>query len=286
MEKAATYTRSLRSPGWSLPAALAVTAGLAAGSVGAEAQSAQDILGEALELHEQRLGGVDDLTIRQEVMGMSTVTYMVKEEMDGRPMLRVHSVDGADDAAQSSADITDAWADPRVFYEEWGDRWTLEGEGSVEGQSTWILQLADFEGIDWEDAGLEADDAPFEPERMVLELQQGDLVPLRLDIQGDVVEGGTPQPMEATIHFSDYREVQGYLHPHRMVMETDATALGLTDDEMAQALEEIQNLPPAQREAMAQMMGDELDFLMGMLEGDGIRVEVVVTDVQVNAGLP
>lgn len=271
---------------WGALAIVALSAGVAASPQPAEAQSAQEILSEALALHEERLAGVDDVTIRQEVMGMSTVTHMVKEEADGRPVLRVQSVDGAEQAAQGSADLTDAWADPAVLYEEWGDRWSLAGEGSVDGRATWQLELTDFEGIDWEDAGLEGDDTPLEPERLAMELAQDDLVPLRLHIQGEVVEGGSAQPMDATIHFSDYRDVAGYLHPHRMVMETDATALGLTDDEMAQALEELQNLPPQQREAMQQMMGEEMDFLLQLLDGEGLRLEVVVTDLQVNAGAP
>lgn len=252
----------------------------------AAAQAAQDVLSDALGLYEQRLDGVDDVTIRQEVMGMPTTTYMVKEEVEGRPVLQVRSVDGAAEPAQGTENLTDAWADPRTFYEEWADRWTLEGEGSVDGQGTWRLQLADFEGIDWEEAGLEEGDSSFEPDRMVIELEQGELVPLRVDVQGEVVDDGNAHPMDATIHFSDYREVEGYLHPYQMTLESDATALGLSDDEMAVALEELQDMPADQRAAMEQMLGDELDFLMEMLEGDGITMEVVVTDLQVNAGPP
>ena len=188
--------------------------------------------------------------------------------------------------APGSEDLTDVWADPRVFYEEWGDRWALDGEGSVEGESTWRLELTDFDDVDWEDAGLEGEGTGFEPDRMVMELRQDGLVPLRMEMEGGVTEGGTTQPMEATISFSDYQEVAGYLHPHRITMETDASALGLSGDEMAAALEELQDLPPAQREAMQEMMGGEMDFLLDMLDGDGLRMEVVVTDLQVNAGPP
>lgn len=53
----------------------------------AAAQSADEILEEALRLHEARLADVEDLTVVQEVMGSRTTVYFEKKTRDGHPML-------------------------------------------------------------------------------------------------------------------------------------------------------------------------------------------------------
>jgi hypothetical protein len=116
-----------------------------------EAQSAGQILEQALERHEERLSGVEDLTLRQEVLGFPTTAYMVKEMVGGRPILSTRSVDvgGAGiDAGELSGDL---WGDPGRLYEEWGSRWSLEGQATVAGVSAWRLSLTNFEGLDFPD---------------------------------------------------------------------------------------------------------------------------------------
>ena len=64
------------------------------------AQSAADIFDEMLGHQRQRLSAIESLLIEQETMGVSTTLYMVKEVVDGEPMLvpRMTVVGGDDNA--------------------------------------------------------------------------------------------------------------------------------------------------------------------------------------------
>jgi hypothetical protein len=261
------------------------------------AQSAGEILTRAMDAHEERLAGVDDLVIQQDIMGFSTVTYMVKEEVDGRAILRTRSalagdmaVDGNEmDPGELAGEI---WADPWGVYHEALDRWQVEGQGSVDGHSTWRLSLEDFQGMDW-NASIPGEDAPFNPSRLVMELDEERLIPLALEVEGEVVEGQQVRPVALQMRFSDYREVEGYLHPFLTTMDLDMASMGMSPQEAEQARtgmdqlrEQLEQIPEAQRQMMEEMLGDQLRALEGMLSGEAIQVELRVTDLQVNGGPP
>jgi hypothetical protein len=290
--------RSSRPPSRALllPALLvALVPILAPGPV--TAQSAEEILTRAMEAHQDRLAGVDDLVIEQEVMGFSATTYMVKEEVDGRPVLRTRST-GAGGIQTGAGEVDpgdiagEIWADPWGVYQDGIERWTLEGESSVDGSPTWRLGLTDFEGLDW-DATVPGQDAPFEPRRLMVELEKERLIPLELQVEGEVMDGGELRPLALQMNFTDYREVEGYLHPFLMTMELDLAAAGVSADDAARArsgLEELQrqleDMPESQRQMVEQMMGEQLRAFEGMLSGEGLQVDLRVTDLRVNGGTP
>ncbi|TVR62941.1 MAG: hypothetical protein EA422_10235 [Gemmatimonadales bacterium] len=262
------------------------------GAVAAQAPS--DILERALAAHEARLSGVDDLTIRQEVLGFPSVVFMEKEMVDGRPVLRSRSVDAAGiPGGMDPGDVTgELWSDPAGLFGDALERWTLDGSGSVEGRATWQMSLTDFEGLTW-DATLPGDDTPFHPRSIRLELEQDRHIPLHMWLEGEVVDGGERRPVAVEARFSDYREVNGYLHPFLSVLEVDLAQAGLSADEVAQAragLDELRRqlevMPEAQRAMMEQMMGDQIRMLEGALSGERIQIELKVLDLQVNAGPP
>jgi hypothetical protein len=278
-------------------AALGVLPVLALGALFAhaeplEGQTAEQILAQAMALHEQRLAGVQNVTIRQDVMGFSTTTYMVKEMVDGRPVLRPQVVDAAGAAMDPTEDLAEFWSDLGMLYDEMAHRWTLEGESSVGDRATWRLTLTDFEGLDWVDTPPGQDD-PFEPRRMVIELDVNELVPLAMVMEGAVVDAGEARPVTMSMRFEDYRTVDGFVHPFRVVTEMDLAQAGLSPEEVAEAREgmeelrrQLEQVPEAQRAMMEQMMGEQLERLEQMVAGEAIEVELVVTDLQVNAGPP
>lgn len=259
------------------------------------AQSAGEILTRAMEAHEVRLAGIDDLVIEQEIMGFSATTYMVKEDVDGRPVLRTRSTTGIPTGAgeMDPGDVAgEIWADPWGVYKDGIERWTMEGEGSVDGSPTWRLGLTDFEGLDW-NATVPGQDAPFEPRRLLVEVEKERLIPLELEVEGEVMDGGELRPLALQMRFTDYREVEGYLHPFLMTMELDMAAAGVSADDAARArngLEELQRqleeMPDSQRQMVEQMMGEQLRAFEGMLAGEGLQVELRVTDLRVNGGPP
>lgn len=266
---------------------------LAAPPFAADAQSAQDIVQRVLDASERRMAGVENLTLRQDVMGVSTTTYMIKEEVDGYPVLRPHSVDAMGVDVDLMEDSWDVWADPRSMYGPTMDQWVLEGTGNVDGHETWRLSLSDLELLDWDDEEMWEEDAIFEADRLLLEVDRERLVPLRMEIEGEVQDEGGPKPVRMVMSFSDYRTVQGYMHPFLTVVEMDMGAAGLSDEEVREAREamaefqrELENMPPAQREMMERMMADQMEMFEQMLAGEGIRVEMQVTELLVNRGPP
>ncbi|GEM_PF-610738 len=278
-----------------LVSALALSAlGLSMLPATLSAQSPQQILQRALDAHEARLASVDDLTIRQEVLGFPSVVFMEKEMVDGRPVLRSRSVDAAGiPGGMDPGDLTgELWSDPVGMFGEALDRWSMEGSGSVDGRATWNLVLTDFEGLEW-DATIPGEDAPFAPGSIRLELEQDRYIPLRMSLEGAVVDGGESRPVSVDVHFSDYRTVNGYLHPFLSILEVDLAQAGLSAEEVAQAragLDELrrqlESIPEAQRAMMEQMMGDQIRMLENALSGERIQIELRVLDLQVNAGPP
>jgi hypothetical protein len=268
-------------------------AGILASAAPASAQTAQEILARAMAQHEHRLEGVENLTLRQEVMGIPTTTYLVKETVDGHAILRPEAVDAIGVDMDLGEEPWDLWADPRAMYGEWADRWDLEGEGSVDGSATWRMVLTDFEGIDLDDDPVPGGEGTFEARRMVLEMETDRLVPLRMVMEGEVVEGGEGRPVAVAMRFSDYRTVDGYLHPFRIVMEMDVASADISPEEIQEAREaleefrrELDEVPEAQRDMLEQMMGEQLQMLERMVAGEGLEVEIRVTDLRVNEGPP
>jgi len=287
-------TTSISRPGSILAiAALAVAGGTLATPLEVSAQSAQEILAQALELHDARLAGVDDVTVTQEVMGIPMTSYMVREVVDGRAVLRPHSTRTPGFEGDMDFDAAEAfWADPWELYESAADRWVLEGSGAVDGRSTWSLRISDFEGLDL-DLGMPGNAGSFELGHMAMEMDRELLVPLRISFEGDVRDGGQPRPVSMELHFSDYRDVEGYLHPFVTSIDLDLASSGISEEELAQAQagmaelqRQLEQMPEAQREMVRGMMQEQLQAMEAVLAGEGVEVELRVLDLQVNNGPP
>ncbi len=259
----------------------------------AAAQSAQEILAQALEAHDARLAGIEDVTVTQEIMGIPMTSYMVRETVDGRAVLRsrANHTPGFDENIQFDA-AEAFWTDP---YELWGasaDRWVLEGPSSMDGRSTWSLQISDFDGLDLEfDIPNGADG--FDLRELAVEMDRELLVPLQVGIRGEVRDGGRLHPVAMQIHFSDYREVQGYLHPFVTALELDMASSGISETELEQARagmaelqRQLEEMPEAQRQMIQGMMQEQLQAFENVLAGEAIELQLRVMDLQVNSGPP
>jgi hypothetical protein len=283
---------------WALRAVaggLALAAGALAGPLAASAQSAQEILAQALEYHEARLANVDDVTVTQEIMGLPMTTYMVRETVDGRPILRPRTSEAAGFQTEMDFDAAEAfWANPWELYESAADRWILEGQGSVEGRATWSLRISDFEGLDL-DLGIPEGSrtGTMEMQELAMELDRERLVPLRITFEGEAHDGTEVRPIAAELRFSDYREVQGYLHPFLTTMEMDLASSGISEGDleearagMAEVQRQLEQLPEAQRQMMEGMFAEQIRAFEAMLDGESIELELRVLDLQVNSGPP
>ncbi len=257
----------------------------------AAGQDAQTILSEAMDRYRDRLTAVEDLTIRQEIMGVTTTSYLVKESVDGYPLLKPADSDGAATEFGPMDAVGELWASPHHLFVELAHEWSLEGRGSVNGEETWTLVLEDVEAMDWR--GMSGSNDAFVAQRVVLELSIRDLVPLSMRLDGEARGSDEPRPFTLHMELSDYREIDGYLHPFLAVVETEGTPAGLSPEEFEEAKEslevlrqELERMPEEQRTAMERLMGDQVKAFEEMIASGRLRVEVRVTDVRVNSGPP
>jgi hypothetical protein len=258
----------------------------------AHAQSAAELMSRAMEAQTARLAAVDNVTITQDVMGMSVGLYMEKRVIDGTPVLvpvstfmngRVTSVP----QDQIAAD----WSNP--FHQTWGERARIAGTDQVDGRRVQVVVVDDFTGLELPSMPGEvgADDVRF---RTVHFSMDDDFLIRKVEMDAEVVKNdGTASPVHMTMFLEDYREVSGYFHPFRTrtvsrgilgAVDVDQAELRKQLDEMKKQLE---SMPEAQRAMMEGMMGPQIERLQSMLLEDGdMEMTVTVTDLKVNAGPP
>ena len=256
----------------------------------APAQTVQQILQEAEAAHSERLRGVQNVTLVEDVMGIAQTTYLETEVVDGHTQLRPRFT------IVSGARVDEApgefFPQTALFHPELADRIRLEGAGEVDGNATHVLVVEDFEGVPgWEE--LSAPEGEFIPQRGELHLDSSLLVLRKLTLEGDMVYDGERAATTTVVHFEDYREADGLLMPFRTRVELQLPTSLVSAEEreqMRQAFQELQReleaAPPEQREMMERIMGPRMEEMAEMLEGETIEVAQEVREVRVNAGPP
>lgn len=260
----------------------------------AAAQSASEILDRALQHYEQRAEGIDNYTVVQSTEGFlagNTMTmYYEKTMVDGHPVFVVHN-SGMDSIArmqERSGANRSAAETLRIMK----DHASLEGSDVVDGHDCWILNVDDpasltqLQGKDSE--------ASMTLESMKMCLDKEDYVPRRLTMDGKASIDGKTHPITFTSLLSDYRNVEGLLHPFRTEVTMSGMSSGSmspedrekTRKQLAEAKAQIAKMPEAQRGMMEKMMGGQLEKLEQMLADDALTFTFLVQDVKVNAGPP
>lgn len=260
---------------------VALVAVLAAGvPVPIAAQSGPEVLRTAVERYEARHDGIDDYTVVQSVMGFETTTYFERDTIDGRVVFLPQSTTGSD-AAQRVPES------PWASFAAMEERAVHAGFETVDGVRAHVVEITDLEGIDvWSP---QATGAEFQPETLRLLLGEDDYLVREMRMTGSVTAQGGPQSVTFTARFSDYREVDGLTHPFRSEINIEGLQSQLSEEEMAsmrEMMEQMQDMPEAQRQMMRQMMGDQFEQIERMMTEGTMDVTVEVTEVRVNAGPP
>jgi hypothetical protein len=265
-----------------------------------DAQSAQEIMREALDRYEARMSDIDDYTVSQTVMGMSTTMHFVRDEVDGRvvylPDMTQTSMGGQDMGSQQA--LSTGQYDGNYFMRpDLVERMRVDGTDMVDGHECWIITVDDFEGLDLGD--LSGGQQGFEPESMSMCMDRSEYVPRQIDMAGTMDTGGETHAMSTSVLMMDYREVEGMLYPFRMEISTQglgeamgaAMGGGMTDEDqaemtqmMAQMQEELDKLPEEQRAMVEQMMKSQ--GMQQMMDQALSSVIVETTELLVNAGPP
>lgn len=242
------------------------------------AQSAQDVLETALERYEARMEGIQNYTVTQTVMGQTQTTRFERTMVDGHPVYRPP---GAEDSP---------WQDPHVFMEKLAGKATLQGTETVDGEACHVvvfqdLTREDFEGMSPEP--IEEQDMPWTPEEMTLCLDTDESIVRRMAFTGTVEADGEKRPFDMQVHLTDYREVDGLVHPFRMEMNMKGVpGMGGQDQArmkkaMEQMKQQMDQMPPEMRKRMKKKM-QKMQQMMG--GEDGMNVTVEVQEIRVNEG--
>lgn len=277
-----------RTPSSALLAALA----LAALPHFAVAQSAGDVLTTAMERYEERVRSIETYTVVQEVMGTDLTLRYTKEIVDGRPVFRARYVHEEEQLIPLAANDVVSDLSGMIEHASYGGRHDVDGHATHAIQIT-EAGLASLSEAMARDAGGES----FEARSMTMYVDAEEYVLRRVEMEGEMTQGDQVRAVATTIDFTDYRDVDGLLHPFRTTLSVEGTgdgSGGMSEEEMEEARkqiaefdEQMAEMPEAQRAMIRRMMGDRIDQLRGMVEaGGGTSFTVEVKEVRVNAGAP
>lgn len=246
----------------------------------ATAQSAEDILMTSLEEYEQRMEGIENYTIVQETMGFETELTFVRTEAEGRTVF----------VPKGQQEAGDGMSNFYRMYPKIAERAELEGKESVDGEQCHVVAINDLSGLDLnQEMG---DQGAFVPTTGLLYVDTDDHLIRKMQMEGEITRDGQTSPMTAVTVLSDYRDVEGMLHPYLLNITATGLAAGMSEEEAADArksLEEmeenLEGMDPNQRAMVERMMGPQIEKLRKMLESGQFEITVITKEVRVNETL-
>lgn len=263
----------------STAAALALAV-LATGPAALQAQSAQEVLETALERYEQRMEGVQNYTVVQQVMGFRSTTYLERVEREGHTLFVPRSQMGSEAARRAPGN-------PYTSVEKLAERARLEGTREVDGETSHVVVADDLEGTDLAESF--GQEESFQPRSVTFLVDTDDYLIRGMRLEGTATSGGETRDVTFDTRMRDYREVEGVVHPFRMDVSVEGMSGQMSEQQrqqMRQALEQMKNMPEQQRERMQQMMGDQLERMEQMLATGAMDFSVEVEEIRVNEGPP
>jgi hypothetical protein len=121
-------------------------------------------------------------------------------------------------------------------------------------------------------------------------------VPLRLNMDGVMMEGGKPREITISRNDEDYRSVPGcgsMYKPFRSVMRIggvltpeEEAQLAEAQVQMAELEQQLAQMPQAQQDMIMRQMGPQMEMMRKMVESGGIEIETKITSLTCNQGVP
>jgi len=256
------------------------------------AQSAGEVLREALDRYEAEMAGVNDYTITQEVVGSEVTMYAEREE-GGGPLAYTHYL-VTPGGLQNVGDDRAATSNPYLMLERITDEAAYGGTEDVEGIRTHVITVDDFGDIAREMGAVpEQAEGEFDIDEATFYLSTDDYRLRKMTMEGTMTNDGQTSSVRFETVLSDYRTTDGFTTPYHMAMTMQGMEGQMSDAEreearqqLEQARQQMEQMPAEQRQMMERMMGDRLEQLEQMLGGDGFSMEMIVKDVAVNTGRP
>jgi hypothetical protein len=243
-----------------------------------DAQSAEDIFMTALDRYEQRMEGIESYTVIQETMGFESTISLERTEIDGRTAF----------LPPGSPESGAGMADFHRIYPQLIERASVEGKESVDGQDCFVIAIENFEGIDF-GQDMNMGEGSFDPKKGVFYIDDGEYVIRKMTMDGEMESDGQVQPFSFTSLLTDYREVDGMLHPFLITVLVEGAVPGMSDEEMeelrqqmAEMEKELAEMPESQRAMVEGMMKPQMERLEQMMGGGGMEVTITTKEVRVN----
>lgn len=257
------------------------------------AQSASEVLREALARYEAEMVDVRDYTLTQEIIGNEVTTYAERTDGDG-PLAYTYYVVTPAGLYNASEEGRSAANNPFLLFQRIADEARYVGTEDVEGVRAHVLAVDDFGDIAREVGAVPPEaNGEFDIDEATLYVGTDDYRLRKMTMEGTMTNEGRTSPVRIETVFSDFRTVDGFTTPFHTAMTMEGMDGQMSDSEreearqqLEQARQQMEQMPPAQRQMMERMMGDQLQKLEQMLGGEGFSMEIVVTDVAVNTGRP
>lgn len=250
----------------------------------ATAQDAEDILITSLEKYEQRMEGIENYTVVSSVESFETEVTFVRTEVEGHTAF-LPRING-----ETS---TDGSSDPYRLFPKIAERAEVRGKETVDGAECWILAIDDFSGLEIGQGMATGTTADFSPKNGTFCIDTSDYVIRRMHMEGEVTSRGETRPMTADATFSDYRNVEGMLHPFSLhIVATGITAGASSGDdeqsrkELAKLEKQLEDMDPNQRAMVEGMLKPQLEKLRKMLDTGDVETTLITKEVRVNEDLP
>lgn len=250
--------------------------------------AAAEIFETVRQAYEQSIRGINDYVVVTENF---TTHYVKKYDENNRPYFepKVETASFLGSISALGLHSASPMADNDFFSSEVYDRILQNaryiGTERINGFETHVVYLGDM------DVFVEAlDDLDETPGNMTMffDAQNWVLRKMKFSIVAEVEEGRS-QEISPEIHFLDYRDVEGMMIPFNTQITIDGLMAGLSEAEREQAKQglvelerELENMPADQRQMIEQMMGDQLETLRKMVEGDRLEFSLRVKEVLVN----
>lgn len=243
---------------------------VALGATGASAQSVSDIVEQMYDSYERQAAGVDNYTLVQSVMGFESSTYFEKEMVDGHAVFRMRSgsAQGANFNFGLGSDDT-GMGDVYAIGPELIEHARYAGREQIGGTSVHVLAIDDLSQIPL-GAQSTPDDMEFEAKNGRIFVDAELMVPRRMEFVGDATTPDGVHEVTVTVDLQDIRDVEGLLIPYRTAMQISGLQ-AMMDPEMQAQLREMEqqlnSLPPDQRQMMERMLGAQLEQLRQLAAG-------------------
>ena len=276
--------------------------GLLVGPASVYGQSAADLLRTLADAQADRVEGVDNITVVSTVGGSMAMfdqmtTYYTRTEDGSSFTARTRMEGGMADMMQGdmpSPMQNDPFLINTMLADYFADSAVYEGSESIDGQPVEVVYIEDMTPL--ARALAEEQGETFDESTQVTDVRiyidTDSQVIRRIESKmtsdfGQGMPGGQSEIRTAdmTFNLADFQDVDGVRYPFTMRMELSGV---MSEDEIAQMRQQMEQMqaqldqmPPAQREQIEELMGG----MEGMLSGT-ISFESTATEVRVNEEPP